>query len=155
MAPNPKNSMTAHAGHVKRKVDRLKKFLVDNVTLSKSLVDILNTQVAEVYDTFASMESKWTKTFMDKVMESDEADNTKLYDELDQRLQDSSKMVDDVVADASKALRDFDAHQGQDSVSSGNPNQGQGGKAKFDNSFKPPTLLSADAGVKTRSVKMH
>ena len=72
--------------------------------LWKSLVDILNTQVAEVYDTFASMESKWTKTFMDKVMESDEADNTKLYDELDQRLQDSSKMVDDVVRGSKTAL---------------------------------------------------
>ena len=67
MSVDPKKSMASHSGHVKDKVNKLRKFMEekqDGLTgLTRKRAETLMNEVTDMY---SSMETKWL-TFMDEV----------------------------------------------------------------------------------------
>ena len=101
MPVDPKVSMTSHAGHVTKKVNKLKKFMDENQHLTPRTEKQAEALMKEVTDTYARMEAKWFE-FEDDVQSKNEA----LHTELTQKLEDSSKLADDIVASMTKMLKD-------------------------------------------------
>ena len=98
MPVDPKISMAAHAGHVKSKVNRLKKFMDENQSgLTARTEKKAEELMKEVTDTYARMETKWFTDFMDEVQSKSDAGA--LYTELSKKLEDAGKLADDIVAD--------------------------------------------------------
>ena len=139
MPVDPKTSMNSHAGHVKGKVEKLRKFMEDNkdglTSRTEKRAEALMDEVTQMY---TSMENKWLTQLMDKVQ-----DET-LLTELTKKLEDSSKMADDVVADITKMLKDYDNSLA--SASGGISAPVSAKSLKMEVSFKP-TVLAASSNL--------
>ena len=107
MSVDPKKSMASHSGYVIGKVNKLRKFMEENqdglTALTRKRAETLMNEVTDMY---SSMETKWL-TFMDEVQAKDQ----NLYKELSTKLKDCSKLADDVVADVTKMMEEYDASQ--------------------------------------------
>ena len=140
MSVDPKKSMASHSGYVIGKVNKLRKFMEENQDgLTARTEKRAETLMKEVTDMYSSMETKWL-TFMDEVQAKDQ----NLYKELSTKLKDCSKMADDVVADVTKMMEEYDASQA--AATNTSPNESSSPKAplKQDNSYKPGILLSSN-----------
>ena len=140
MSVDPKKSMNSHSGHVIGKVNKLRKFMEekqDGLTgLTRKRAETLMNEVTDMY---SSMETKWL-TFTDEVQTKD----GNLYKELSTKLKDCSKMADDVVADVTKMMKDYDASQAPSTNASPNESSTPKAPLKQDNSYKPGILLSSN-----------
>ena len=139
MSVDPKKSMASHSGYVIGKVNKLRKFMEENQDgLTARTEKRAETLMKEVTDMYSSMETKWL-TFMDEVQAKDQ----NLYKELSTKLKDCSKLADDVVADVTKMMKEYDASLAATNTS---PNESSTPKAplKQDNSCKPGILLSSN-----------